>query len=182
MLVEVKGRVGHGKYENFIRERLRFSLQAALNYVRTYQLLKSTTGVDLKALQIDARSLYLLGQPSTPEEARAEALEKAASPNGISHDEVAALVEQARRQAASKATAEAQRQGAAQLAKAAKETEAAIAKLTKAETKSADLAAKLVQLFFAEDQLVLELVGDLGTRPGQLLGPGGPQFCERISS
>jgi uncharacterized phage infection (PIP) family protein YhgE len=58
----------------------------------------------------------------------------------------AALVEQARQQAASKATAEAQQQGAAQLAKAAKDTEAAIAKLREAETKSADLAAKLAEL------------------------------------
>jgi DNA repair exonuclease SbcCD ATPase subunit len=145
-LVEVKERVGHGRYEKFIRERLRFSPQAAHNYVQSYELLKSLTVGDLKSLQIDARSLYLLARPTTPEEVRAEALEKAASPDGISRDEVAALVEQARQQAAAKATAEAQQQSVAQLAKAAKETQAEIAKLTKAEARSTELATKLAEL------------------------------------
>jgi hypothetical protein len=31
-LVEVKGRVGHGKYERFIRERLRFGTKKAISY------------------------------------------------------------------------------------------------------------------------------------------------------
>jgi hypothetical protein len=107
-LVEVKGRVGHGKYERFIRERLRFGKTAAHCYVKSYELLKCSPGEDFQSLQIDAKALYLLARPNTPEEVRTEALEKAAGPNGISRDEVAALVEQAKQQAAAKATAEAQ--------------------------------------------------------------------------
>jgi hypothetical protein len=143
-LVEVKGRVGHGKYERFIRERLRFGKTAAHCYVKSYELLKCSPGEDLQSLQIDAKALYLLARPNTPEEVRTEALEKAAGPNGISRDEVAALVEQAKQQAAAKATAEAQQQSAAQLAKAAKETEAAIAKLVLARFPGGDCRIEIM--------------------------------------
>jgi hypothetical protein len=145
-LVEVKERVGHGRYEKFIRERLRFSASSAKRFVQSYELFKTPNLGDLGSLQIDASALYLLAQDTTREEVRAAALEKAASPNGISRDEIAVLIEQAQQQAAAKATAEAQQQSAAQLAKAAKETEAAIAKLSKAEAKSVELAGKLAEL------------------------------------
>ena len=145
-LVEVKERVGHGRYEKFVRERLAFSPRSAREYVQSYEALKSATVAELQSLQVDARSLYLLTRPSTPEEARQEALERAASPNGISRDEIAKLIEQARQQGAAKATAEAQQQSAADLAKAAKATEAAIAKLTKAEAKSTELTTRLSEL------------------------------------
>jgi hypothetical protein len=145
-LVEVKERVGHGRYEKFIRERLGFSEDTALRFVQSYRLFESRNLRDLNRLQIDASALYLLAQPSTPEEVRTAALEKAASPNGISRDEIATLIDQARQQAAAKATAEARQLSAAQLAKAAKETEAAVAKLAKVEAKSAEVTSRLAQL------------------------------------
>jgi hypothetical protein len=133
-LAEVKERLPK-RYETFVRDRLRFSTDTALRFVQSYKLLESRNLRDLKSLQIDATALYLLAQPSTPEEARTAALEKAASPNGISRDEVAGLVEQARQQAASQATEQ-----------ASKATEAALAKLTKAEARSAELRTALAEL------------------------------------
>src|ERR1700680_961747 len=65
-LVEVQERVGHGRYEKFIRERLGFSKSTASNFVHSYEVFKSATVAHLQSLQIDARSLYLLARPSTP--------------------------------------------------------------------------------------------------------------------
>jgi hypothetical protein len=63
---EVKERVGHGQYEAFVRERLGWSASLALRYAQVFKAFKSVTVTDFDALQIDARSLYLLAAPSTP--------------------------------------------------------------------------------------------------------------------
>lgn len=88
-LVEIKARIGHGSYEQFIERRLGFTSRTARNYVNAYELLKSETVSDLR---VDARSVYRLAAPSTPQEARIEALARAATPQGISCIEVDELI------------------------------------------------------------------------------------------
>jgi hypothetical protein len=109
-LSEVRTRVGHGKYGGFIK-RLGFSRSTAQNFVQSYDLLiKFANFVDLESLQIDATALYLLARPSTSDEVRIVALEKART-EGISHAEVQRFIADARAEAmnaaAEKAEAEA---------------------------------------------------------------------------
>src|SRR5262249_34972793 len=62
-LVEVKERVGHGRYEAFVRDRVGLSLSSALRFVRAYQMLESAKLTDLPSLEtvrIDCAALYLL--------------------------------------------------------------------------------------------------------------------------
>jgi DUF3102 family protein len=124
ILVEAKEEVGHGKYEKWVREELGYSPSTALNYVRSYELFNSVTGYGFEPPQIDARSLYRLAAPSTPREVRAEFLEKATSPEGISKEEVAKLVAEATAAAAARAKTEAESDAAAQLSAANKTSEA----------------------------------------------------------
>jgi Protein of unknown function (DUF3102) len=99
-LVEVKQRIGHGRYEAFVRDRLGFSVSSALRFVRAYQMLESAKLTDLRLLemvQIDCSALYLLSSPATPEQVRAAALEAAASGQRVRHAEVKEKVALARR-------------------------------------------------------------------------------------
>ena len=51
----VKGRVGHGRYERFVR--LGWSERYARNIVSVHEMFKSVKFADLGPLQIDASSL-----------------------------------------------------------------------------------------------------------------------------
>jgi len=85
-LVEVKERVGHGRYETFVRDRLGFSVSSALRFVRAYQMLESAKLTDLRLLetvQIDCSALYLLSSPATPEQVRAARLKLPLPVNGF---------------------------------------------------------------------------------------------------
>src|ERR1700741_1414842 len=81
-LTELKERVGHGKYEAFVRDRLGVVKTTAHRFVKSYEwwMSKVPTLEHLESLQIDASALYLLARPSTPDEVRAEALANAAAP------------------------------------------------------------------------------------------------------
>jgi hypothetical protein len=91
-LTEVKERIGHGRYQAFVRDRLHFSRTTARQFVQCYQMLKSANFADLESLKIDASALYVLARPTTPEEIRTKALAMARMPDGISHAEVIQLV------------------------------------------------------------------------------------------
>lgn len=97
-LVEVKERVGQDKYEAFVRDRLGFSPSKALRFMQFYEAFKSVTVTDLESFQIDAKALYLLARPSTTEEVRAEAFERAMS-EGNSHKEMERLIADAKAEA-----------------------------------------------------------------------------------
>jgi len=134
-LIEVQEHLKYRKnvegYEAFVRKRLGFSEDTALRFVRSYKLLESRNLRDLESLQIDASALYLLARPTTPQEVRAEALEKAAA-GGISHKEVQQLLADAK--------AEAERRAKSEIEKATEEKFAAmkeaaeVAHMTSAET------------------------------------------------
>jgi hypothetical protein len=105
-LSEIRTRVGHGRYGEFIK-RLGFSHSTAQNFVQSYELLtKFANFANLESLQIDATALYLLARPSTSDEVRTVALEKAAT-EGISHAEVQRLMAEAQRKTKEAVDAEA---------------------------------------------------------------------------
>jgi hypothetical protein len=126
-LVEIKDRVGHGNYEAFVRQRLRFIPSTALRFVQSYEAVKSVTVTDLESLKIDAKALYLLARPSTTEEVRTEALERAAT-GGISHKEVQQLIANAQAEAEHKTREAADCQAAEKIAALERANEAAAMK------------------------------------------------------
>jgi hypothetical protein len=94
-LTEVKGRLGHGRYGQFIRDRLGFSERTAQQFVQCYEFIKSAQCADLDSLQIDPSALRLLARQTTSEGVRVRALEQAAKPEGISVSEVKKLIAEA---------------------------------------------------------------------------------------
>lgn len=91
-LAEIKARVGHGRYGQFIRDRLWFSERTAQQFVQSYEFLKSARCADFEKLHIDASAIRLLARPSTPNEVRIEALERAKKPEGLSYGELKELI------------------------------------------------------------------------------------------
>jgi hypothetical protein len=91
-LVEVKERVGHGRYTAFVTERLGWSMRSGQNFVAVFEMVKSANFAPLDDLTIDASSLYRIAAPSTPAEVREAVLEKAADlvPAAVMADEPAA--------------------------------------------------------------------------------------------
>jgi len=91
-LTLVKAKVGHGKYETFVRDRFGWSASAAHRFVQVFEMSKSLNVGGFDGLTIDASSLYLIAAPSTPPEAREAVLAQAATPEGISHAETKQVV------------------------------------------------------------------------------------------
>jgi len=73
-LIEVKERLGHGSFRRWLRTEFTWSIPAANKFMQVAQKFKS---INFIHLDIAASALYLLAAPSTPEEARQEALERA---------------------------------------------------------------------------------------------------------
>lgn len=74
-LNECKRIVGHGNFGDFLKREFAWHENTALNYMRVFELSKSTTVVDLN---LSLKSLYLLSAPSTPKEVRDAIVERAA--------------------------------------------------------------------------------------------------------
>jgi len=98
-LASVKEHVEHGQYTAFVTERLGWSTSAASRFVQVFEMTKHPNLGSLEGLTIDATSLYRLAAPSTPEPAREEILELAATPEGVSHTESKRIVSEAKRAA-----------------------------------------------------------------------------------
>lgn len=132
-LIEIKNRVGHGRYGQFIRDRLWFSERSAQQFVQSYEFLKSAHCADFESLHIDGSAVRLLARPSTPNEVRVEALERAAKPQGVSYSEVKRLIAKAEAPLKAKDETEKEASGAnatdksAALAKQTQEQEPGIA-------------------------------------------------------
>ncbi len=87
-LHEVKARLGHGNFTRWLRCEFEWSERTAQNYMLVYE--EFATVADLDAIAPGA--LYLLAAPSTPEEARAEALQAASSGVAITKEIAKAIV------------------------------------------------------------------------------------------
>jgi hypothetical protein len=70
---------GHGHWYNWLESQFGWSKQAALNFVRVYEMSQSTkfVGLDLPDLALPVSALYLLAAPKTPETVQTEILERA---------------------------------------------------------------------------------------------------------
>jgi hypothetical protein len=109
-LVDVKSRVPPGRYTEFVTYRLGWTERAAQRFVSVYQMfckLPATQSLDGKTdnlsglddLRIPITTLYLIAQPSTPEEVRAQVLEMAARPSGVSLKETRCIIDETKQSA-----------------------------------------------------------------------------------
>lgn len=83
-LAEVKEQLGHGHFRNWLKAEFDWSVSAAAKFMQVSEQFKC---VKFTHLEIAASALYLLASPSTPEEVRQEALERASQGENITHAE-----------------------------------------------------------------------------------------------
>jgi hypothetical protein len=75
-LTKAKELVGHGGWEDWLREEFRWSADTALNFMRVYELSESR---NFRDLLVAPSALYQLAQPRTPETVRDAVLARAAA-------------------------------------------------------------------------------------------------------
>jgi hypothetical protein len=90
-LIEVKTQLGHGNFGAWLDGEFGWSESTALRFMHVGQQFKSITVTDLN---IQAKALYLLAAPSTPEPARLEAVQRAEAGEAITHSTAKAIVAQ----------------------------------------------------------------------------------------
>ena len=90
-LGEVKQQLGHGKFINWLKFEFDWSASTATRFMQVKEQFKF---VKLTNLHIAASALYLLAAPSTPQQARTEALERASVGEVISRSRAQAIVNQ----------------------------------------------------------------------------------------
>lgn len=90
-LIEVKAKLGHGSFGKWVSAEFDWSESSALKMMQVATAFKSVTVTDLK---IGAKALYLLAAPSTPEEARQEAIQRAEAGEPITHSTAKTIVAQ----------------------------------------------------------------------------------------
>lgn len=84
-LIEVKARLGHGRFLSWIQAEFEWSEPTAQRFMRVAQYFKS---VNLTDLTIAPSALYVLAAPSTSEAVREEALARAEAGESITHTTV----------------------------------------------------------------------------------------------
>ena len=87
-LIEVKERIGHGKFLEWIAAAFKWSERAANNSMSVHRHFKFA---NFPALKIDVSALYLLAEPKMPEPVRKAVIERATAGHHVSHAEVKAL-------------------------------------------------------------------------------------------
>lgn len=141
----IKQDLGNRHWAPWLREHnvARSTADVLVNVAERFDpILLPGSRIDTSELQISFKAVRLLASPDAPASAAQEAINRATTGEHITQAKAEEMIAEARRTA----TTEAQQQSAAELAKAAKATEAAIAELNKAETKAATLAANLAEL------------------------------------
>lgn len=96
-LLDVKERLGHGNFGAWLDKEFGWGDSTALRFMQVATHFKSVTVTDLS---IQAKALYLLAAPSTPEPARLEAVQRAQAGEAITHSTAKAIVAQHRPQPA----------------------------------------------------------------------------------
>lgn len=82
-LTDVRDRLGDESFSAWLRAEFQLSRRTAYNLIGVYVHLRGRA--NFAQLDIAASALYLLAAPSTPDDARAEALERAAQGEPITH-------------------------------------------------------------------------------------------------
>jgi hypothetical protein len=90
-LLEAKARVGHGHFLKWVEGCFPWNRQLANKMMNVAENFKCIPGNTFENFQ--AKALYLLAAPSTPESARVEAIEKAEQGETITHKDARELVE-----------------------------------------------------------------------------------------
>lgn len=90
-LQEVKERLPHGQFGAWLAAEFDMSERMAQNFMRVADCFKSANFADLS---IAPSALYLLAAPSTPDEAREEAIERAEQGEVVSHAMAQEIVEE----------------------------------------------------------------------------------------
>jgi hypothetical protein len=90
-LIEVKNRLGHGNFGSWLDVEFGWTDRTARKFMQVAEVFKTESGSDLN---IGAKALYLLSAPSTPDEARQEAIQKAEAGEVITHTAAKAIVAQ----------------------------------------------------------------------------------------
>lgn len=88
-LIDVKERLGHGFFGLWLRLEFEWADRTARQFMRVAEAFKSENFSDL---DFAPSALYLLAAPSTPDEVRREALERAYQGESITHAKVKKLV------------------------------------------------------------------------------------------
>lgn len=87
-LFEVKEQLEHGNFRNWLKVEFNWSISTATKFMQVAAQFKC---VKFTHLDITASALYLLAAPSTPGEARVEALERASLGETITHSKAKAI-------------------------------------------------------------------------------------------
>jgi hypothetical protein len=88
-LNEVKAQLGHGHFRNWLKAEFDWSIQTANRFMQVAEKFKCR---NLTHLDIAPSALYLLASPSTPEEARTEALQRAINGENITYTKAKTIV------------------------------------------------------------------------------------------
>lgn len=90
-LIDIKAKLGHGSFGVWLDAEFGWAERTARNFMAVATTFKSATVADLN---IGAKALYMLAAPSTPEEARDEAIERAQNGEVITHATAKTIVAQ----------------------------------------------------------------------------------------
>lgn len=90
-LTEVKEQLGHGHFEAWLNAEFNWGQWTARKLMQVTRQFKSVNFTDLR---IDPSALYLLAAPSTAEQVRQEALQRAMQGEAISHSKVKEIASQ----------------------------------------------------------------------------------------
>lgn len=86
---------GHGNWQSWLEREFQWTDDTALNFMNVYKWSEANPE-RVRDLSLPLRSIYLLAQPSTPESVREEIIERAASGDKISHEQVKQEVAEAK--------------------------------------------------------------------------------------
>jgi hypothetical protein len=92
-LTEVKERVGHGKFLDWIDKEFGWGDRSARNFMMVYDRFKTANFADL---EIDVSALYLIAAPKTSESVRADLIRLAESGEHVTHAIARAAIDDAR--------------------------------------------------------------------------------------
>ena len=82
-LAEVKTRLGHGNFLEWIEREFAWNRMSAERFMRVHEQFKMH---NLCNLEIDVSALYLIAAPSTPEPVRVEVMRRAESGEVVTHE------------------------------------------------------------------------------------------------
>ncbi|MCB0105489.1 MAG: DUF3102 domain-containing protein [Caldilineaceae bacterium] len=92
-LIEVKARLGHGNFGGWLESEFSWTPMTAQRFMQVAERFKNNNLLDLS---IAPSALYALAAPSTPEPARAEAIERAQAGEAITHSAAKTIIEEHR--------------------------------------------------------------------------------------